>query len=153
VNVVNRGEPKESPRGAKLRAAFGQYAAATRRPWTAAVRELPAPPGSLPGRSARILTVELCAQDTETLAELLIDAAERAERKNGGDLISTSRAADMLGVDQATIRGWINRRGPKGNPFPDPDLTDSRRNFWRKASIRRWQTRQRSLDEERREGR
>jgi predicted DNA-binding transcriptional regulator AlpA len=153
VNVVNHGEPRESARGAKLRAAFSQHAAATRRPWTAAVCELSPPLGKTPGRGARILSVELSAQDAETLTEVLIDAAERVERKKSGDLISTPRAARMLGVDQATIRGWIKRKGPKDNPFPDPDLTESRRNFWRKGAIKRWQERQRSLDEDRRQDR
>jgi predicted DNA-binding transcriptional regulator AlpA len=111
------------------------------------------PRGAAPGRGVPILSVQLNAQDAGTLAELLADAAERADRKRSGDLISTSRAASMLGVTQATIRGWINRQGPQENPFPTPDLTESRRNFWRKGAIRKWQARQRSLDQERRRNR
>jgi predicted DNA-binding transcriptional regulator AlpA len=136
----------------KLRAAFSQHAAATRRPWTAAVRDL-ASPSKKAGRSVPILSIELTAQDADTLAELLVDAAERAEHKRSGDLISTSRAARMLGVAQSTIRGWVNHKGPKDNPFPEPDLTDSGRNFWRKGAISKWQVRQRSIDQNRRDGR
>ena len=82
-----------------------------------------------------------------------MDAAERANHKRSGDLISTSKAARMLGVAQSTIRGWVKHRGPKDNPFPEPDLTDSGRNFWRKGAVSKWQVRQRSIDEERRHGR
>jgi hypothetical protein len=156
---VNHGGSEEfSPSGLaeRLRAAFGQHAVTTGWPWAARVRQIAPPPGGAVRRSPAI-QVDLSSDDADALADLLLDAAESAASPDlpdpGRDWIGTARAAKMLDVAQSTIRGWVTRQGPKDNPFPQPERTDSGRNFWHKRTIRKWRARQRRLDQERREGR
>lgn len=99
------------------------------------------------------MRIDLTAEDAAALAELLLDAVEHADNQTSGDWIGTARVAKMLDVTQGTIRGWVNRNGPKDNPFPQPDHTDSGRNFWHKRTIQKWRARQRRLERSRRPGR
>ena len=84
---------------------------------------------------------------------MLRDAAGRADNPQEGDWVGTAKVAKMLAVTQGTIRGWVNREGPKENPFPKPEHIDSGRNFWHKATISRWRARQQRINRERRKGR
>jgi len=45
-------------------------------------------------------------------------------------------------VRPSTIRGWLSRGAPKGNPFPPPDRRYRGRSYWRRATIEAWRGRQ-----------
>jgi len=85
--------------------------------------------------------------DAQALAAVL--AAATDHRRGGGlrtgarGLIDTSDVAEWLHVRPGTIRGWLSRKTPKSNPFPQPDRRYHGRIYWRKATIETWLTRQR----------
>lgn len=106
-----------------------------------------------PSQNLAAVRIDLSAEDAGTLADLLLDAAGSAVSLDGGNWIGTAKVAKMLDVTQSTIRGWVTRNAPKENPFPQPDRSDSGRNFWDKGTIRKWRARQRRIDRRRREGR
>lgn len=137
----------------RLRAAFGNHAIATGWRWSVSINT-PAPNASAPpGRRPAAARIDLTAEDAGALAELLLDAVGHADSQTSGDWIGTARVAKMLDVTQGTIRGWVTRNGPKDNPFPQPDHTDSGRNFWHKRTVSKWRARRRQLDRSRRRGR
>jgi hypothetical protein len=137
----------------EVRAAFGKHSMATGWPWDVSITQLAPPAGGRSGRNPAAVRIDLSLQDAEELADLLMDAAQRAESPQSGDLLGTARVAKMLAVTQSTIRGWVTRDGPKGNPFPQPDRSDSGRNFWHKKTITNWRAKQRRIDQQRRQGR
>lgn len=147
-----KGSSPFGPAG-RLRAAFDNHAIATGWPWAVDVRQPVPPAAGFHGGDPVTVQIDLSAEDARTLADLLLDAAGRADGPHSGDWISTARVAKMLDVTQSTIRGWVTRNGPKDNPFPQPDRSDSGRNFWDRATISKWRARQRRIDRRRREGR
>jgi hypothetical protein len=153
---MNRDEPGgPSPSGAvgEVGGAFGKHTRATGWPWDVSITPLAQSAGERSGRNPAAVRIDLSLQDAEELADLLIDAAERADSPHSGDLLGTARVAKMLAVTQSTIRGWVTRDGPKANPFPQPDRSDSGRNFWHKRTITSWRARQRRIDQQRRRDR
>lgn len=156
VRVMSCGEAGGSaPPGPveRLRAAFGEHAIATGWQWAVHIGQ-PAPASARPpGTRPAAVRIDLSNEDARELAELLHDSAGRADSQNSGDWIGTTRVARMLDVAPGTIRGWVARNGPKGNPFPQPDRSDPGRSRWPKGTVSKWRARQRRLDRQRRQRR
>lgn len=54
------------------------------------------------------------------------------------DWWTLSDIAEYLGVEVKTVRTWLNKRLPKGNPFPEPDHRFGTERVWRPATIVAW---------------
>jgi hypothetical protein len=140
----------------ELRAAFGMYASAVGWRWKVRIRALHvsevAAPGS--GPDPAVVRIDLSRADARVLTELLRAAADPAgelgPRGPIGSWIGTGEAARRIGMEASTIRGWITRHGPKGHPFPAPEVRYGGRNYWQKTAIDRWTAEQRRLDRQHR---
>lgn len=122
------------------RDAFWRYTDAAGQRWNVKITPRTQQADSRHVVSAPGVRIELAVDDAESLAEILVAAAEQV--KGGGPLapgsLDTIDVAGRIGVQPATIRGWLARGGPKGNPFPRPDQRVHRRAYWRKATIDAW---------------
>jgi hypothetical protein len=127
-----------------LHDAFWLYADAAGQSWKIKIGRGPATSGA--GTAPDLIRIDLTAADAEMLAAALAAAAE--QRRDGGlrlgasSLIDTSDVSGWLYVRPSTIRGWLSRGGPKGNPFPPPDRRYHGRIYWKRATIEAWQARQ-----------
>jgi hypothetical protein len=140
------GSSASTDRVKLLHDAFWLYADAAGQSWKIKIDLAPAPSGG--GAAApSLIRIDLTAADADALAAVLVAAAEQS-RGGGGlrvgarSLIDTSDVAGWLHVRPSTIRGWLSRGGPKGNPFPPPDRRYRGRSYWRRATIEAWRTRQ-----------
>lgn len=139
----------------ELRTAFGQYAIATGWLWKVSIRSLDRSGGSV-GTDSPVVRLDLSRDDARALADLLQDAAEpegHSPRGPIGSWIGTADAAKILDVVPSTIRGWLNRNGPKTNPFPPADLVYGGRSYWQRRTIDKWRARQRRIEKQRNQSR
>jgi hypothetical protein len=122
-----------------LRDAFWRYADTAGLRWRAHITPIAPATGSAPVT----IRIDLTDTDAETLAGVLTAAAER-HRGGGGlragarNLLDTSDVAHELHISQGTIRSWLSRGGPKGNPFPRPDTRYHGRSYWKRGTIESW---------------
>jgi hypothetical protein len=132
----------------ELRTAFGQYASATGWRWKVRIRALPQQDPGGHSAAPAVVRIDLSRADARVLADLLLDAADPAERPRGPieTWIGTGEAARRIGVEAGTIRGWVSRSGPRSHPFPPPDVRYGGRSYWQKKTVDAWQTEQRRLD-------
>jgi len=127
-----------------LHDAFWLYADAAGQSWKIKIGLATSGTGAATSNHIRI---DLTPADAEALAAVLVAAAEQS-RGGGGlrvgarSLIDTSDVAGWLHVRPSTIRGWLSRGGPKGNPFPPPDRRYHGRSYWKRATIEAWRVRQ-----------
>jgi hypothetical protein len=86
--------------------------------------------------------IDLTDGDARALADVLHDVADlgRGSGRRGPNWlwIGSAEAANRVGVEPGTIRGWVSRHGPQEHPFPRPDKRVKGRNFWRKKTIDKW---------------
>jgi predicted DNA-binding transcriptional regulator AlpA len=127
-----------------LRDAFWLYSGAAGHRWRFQIT----PIARAPGAPAATIRVELTDDDAEALAAALAAAAEHRRggggvRAGGRSLLDTRDVALGLHVSPSTIRSWLSRGGPKGNPFPAPDRRYHGRSYWKRSTIEAWLARQR----------
>ena len=139
------GSSASTDRVKLLHDAFWLYADAAGQSWKIKIDLAPAPSGG--GAAApNLIRIHLTAADADALAAVLVAAAEQSRggglRVGARSLIDTSDVAGWLHVRPSTIRGWLSRGGPKGNPFPPPDRRYRGRSYWRRATIEAWRARQ-----------
>jgi hypothetical protein len=128
-----------------LHDAFWLYADAAGQAWKIKIGLARATSGAGTA-TPNLIRIDLTPADAEALAAVLTAAAE--QRRGGGlrvgarSLIDTSDVAGWLHVRPSTIRSWLTRGGPKGNPFPPPDRRYHGRTYWERATVEAWQARQ-----------
>ena len=138
------GSSASTDRVKLLHDAFWLYADAAGQSWKIKIGLATSGTGAATSNHIRI---DLTPADAEALAAVLVAAAEQS-RGGGGlrvgarSLIDTSDVAGWLHVRPSTIRGWLSRGGPKGNPFPPPDRRYHGRSYWKRATIEAWRVRQ-----------
>jgi len=122
--------------------AFWLYANAAGQSWKIKIDLATSGAGTATPNHIRI---DLTPADAEALTALLVAAAEQSRggglRVGARSLIDTSDASGWLHVRPSTIRGWLSRGGPKGNPFPPPDRRYHGRSYWKRATIEAWRAR------------
>jgi predicted DNA-binding transcriptional regulator AlpA len=100
-----------------------------------------------------MVRVDLTIADARVIADLLADAADPGSGSGPrGPIslwISSEAAAERVGVQASTIRGWVARNGPKKHPFPRPERYGGR-NYWQKTTVDKWKAEQRRLDDQHR---
>jgi hypothetical protein len=151
VTSASARRPPQAAPASDLRAAFGQYAKAVGWPWTIRISALrPQDTGGLKTAPAAV-RIDLSLEDARVLAGLLRDAADPDDDAGPrGPIerwIGTAEAAARIDVEASTIRGWISRNGPKAHPFPRPEVSHRGRSYWQKATVDKWKTDQRRLEE------
>jgi predicted DNA-binding transcriptional regulator AlpA len=95
-------------------------------------------------RSARRITVKLTLEDATALAGLIRDAADRHAAAQD-HWIGTTEVAKQINNAPSTIRAWLARGQPDGNPFPTPRKILGR-SRWRMSEIAAWRARQQETD-------
>ena len=130
-----------------LRDAFWLYSGAAGRIWRIHITPIARPAGSPAAAASPTIRIELTDEDADGLATALAAAAERGRGGGPGvggrSLLDTSDVAGRLHISQSTIRSWLSRGAPKGNPFPPPDRRYHGRSYWKRATIGAWLARQR----------
>lgn len=128
--------------------AFGHYAKKVQHRWKARIHIIALLESVDPVHSGRVrparVRIDLPLDDAVLLAGLVRQAADLPEQQIQGPIgswITAADAAEILGVQTGTIRGWIARRGPKKHRFPEPDLTHRGRNYWMRSTIETWKER------------
>jgi hypothetical protein len=165
--VLSQSRPTVSP-AEQLRQAFARYAALAEWRWRVRITPLPAhaTAGDSSGIVQPVVRIDLTKADALALTTLLHAAAdpgggrapvvinEQGERVSGGrtgtQWITTTQAAGLVGVQVSTVRSWIARRGPKWHPFPAPDASEQRRNYWKISVVERWKAESVRMEDERR---
>ena len=139
------GSSASTDRVKLLHDAFWLYADAAGQSWKIKIGLVPAT-GGAGITPPDLIRIDLTAADAEALAAVLTAAAEQSRggglRVGARSLIDTSDASGWLHVSPSTIRGWLSRGGPKGNPFPPPDRRYHGRSYWKRATIEAWRVRQ-----------
>ena len=125
-----------------LRDAFWRYADAAGHRWKIKIGS-PSQHADGPDVShPEVIQIELVVDDAERLADVLTAAAAQVRggglRSRPGTLIGTADVAAQLHVQPATIRGWLARHGPKGNPFPAPNERYHGWSYWKQSAIDAW---------------
>lgn len=137
-----------------LRAAFGRYASTTGWRWKASIRPLIPEDPHMAADAAPVVRIDLCAADASALTGLLLVAADPDEgpgpRGPIGSWMGTADVARRLSVAPSTIRGWISRGEPRGNPFPKPGTSYGNRSYWQKRTIDRWKAREERRNDKKR---
>jgi len=139
------GSSASTDRVKLLHDAFWLYADAAGQSWKIKIGLVPAT-GGAGITPPDLIRIDLTGADAEALAAVLAAAAEQSRggglRVGARSLIDTSDASGWLHVSPSTIRGWLSRGGPKGNPFPPPDRRYHGRSYWKRATIEAWRVRQ-----------
>lgn len=135
-----------------LRDAFWRYRDATGQSWMINVLPIQQAATRAVTATPRTIRIELTDDDAEALAAVLDVATDHSRggglRVGGRGLSDTSDVAARLCVRPSTVRGWLSRGGPKGNPFPAPDRRYHGRSYWKKASVDEWMRRQEQLQKQ-----
>jgi predicted DNA-binding transcriptional regulator AlpA len=131
-----------------LRDALRRHAEVCDHKWRAQVQPDPDSPESR--RSARRITVRLTLEDAAALAGLIRDAADRHTAAQDRT-IGTAEVAKQINNAPSTIRAWLARGQPEGNPFPTPRKILGR-SRWRMSEIAAWLARQKEIDAHKKSG-
>jgi hypothetical protein len=141
------GSPAGGDRVKLLREAFWRYGSAAGQRWRIHITPIAQASGGAAVATAPTIRIELTDEDAGALAAALAAATEHSRggglRMGGRSLLDTSDVAGGLHVSPSTIRSWLSRGGPKGNPFPPPDRRYHGRSYWKRATIEAWLARQR----------
>ena len=132
----------------ELREALRRHGESAGRRWRAEVYRISSADGKL-----QTIRIEMTSDDAKALAAL-IRTGNASQPAALGIYLGTAEVARHIHVSQSTIRAWLSRNLPKGNPFPEPE-PHLGRNQWQQPVVDAWWERQKQLQpkKQRRQGR